>query len=77
MISQRSEGVRSSALDMFYLKDSTFDVLRKKYGLASFFVEKKLTKEISQFFWENFEKFSTYLKLFQKKLSLFPQTFFE
>ena len=29
-ISRGSEGVRSSALDMFYPKDITFDVLRKK-----------------------------------------------
>ena len=35
-ISPRSEGVRSSALDMFYFKESTFDFLMKKISKTIF-----------------------------------------
>ena len=37
--SPRSEGVRSSALDMFYFRESTFDFLMKKIS-KTIFVEK-------------------------------------
>ena len=42
-ISRGSEGVRSSALDMFYPKDITFDVLRKKL-FRKFFRRKKISE---------------------------------
>ena len=47
-ISRDSGGVRSSALDMFYIKDSTFDFLKKKYFLF-FFSSKKISWKISKF----------------------------
>ena len=39
-ISRDSEGARSSALDMFYPKDVTFDFLREKL-FSKFFSSKK------------------------------------
>ena len=54
-ISRHSGGVRSSALDMFCPKDSTFDFLRKN-KISDFFRRKKSsTKKISAFFCWNFE----------------------
>ena len=56
-ISRGSGGVRSSALDMFYTKDSTFDFLRKNM-FSDFFSSKKIRrkKKISANF-GNFETF--------------------
>jgi len=49
-ISRDSGGVRSSALDMFYTKDSTFDFLRRKKMFRFFFIEKKIWRtKISDF----------------------------
>ena len=52
-ISRGSGGVRSSALDMFYTKDSTFDFLRKN-KFSIFFVEKKSAEKNLTFFLEEF-----------------------
>ena len=47
-ISRDSGGVRSSALDMFYTKDSTFDFLRRKKMFRFFFIEKKSDEKKSR-----------------------------
>ena len=71
-ISRDSGGVRSSALDMFYLKDNTFDFFRKIF-FGVFFVEKKSVEKISIFLCEilDFWKFPNFQKINKKMFFFF------
>ena len=69
-ISRGSGGVRSSALDMFYTKDSTFDFLRKNMFSDFFSSKKNPTEKKSRQILEIL-KLSKLPKFLQKKSEIF------